>query len=325
MKPSFHRFLFKYLVALFLAGATLNSSASVAHLATYAYPTLSQTIPAPTAMLEWLKKHENPKSNLAFEHLRSGWITGKALFWSAFGFNVPNDPDGIENGQIILVWGPYSEEPAWMLKESGDFMAHTLRWTDFNGDGEPDLLVMSGEEEYYRTALWLWRGKPMPTDAINPPPLDRNNLKSVYESNNSYATMLDVNKDGVAEILDNGRKGEEETYSLCQYDSDGFRVSKKSRTGADAQYLKLAGRFARHNLMYSIFRGDSLDALNILDPIRLLRFDRQGKSYEASLPIDHLQWRIEFLQNISKLNKGRCLKQIQKALKHNQKLLKAAK
>lgn len=290
-------------------------------------PSAVQTppLPAPTAMLEWLKKHKNPKRNLTFEHRESGWIPGKQLLWSTIDFRGPNSPISVEVGRTLVVWSPNSTEPAWALKQVTDFGIHNVRWADFDGDGELDLLAMAGEEEYYQTELFLWRGKPMPTQPSSPLAFNPKAMVRVYKSENSYATMLDVDNDGVAEILDNGMRGDVASYSLCSQGEDVFNVPKKLEMEAKTQYLKLAGRFAKDNLMYDEESGYSISSLELLSPFRLLRFDRQGKPYEVSLPIDHLQWRTQFLQNISKLNEGRCLKHIQNALKHNQKLLKAVK
>lgn len=315
MKSSTFKLAFACVVTAFALHGTVA-------LAETSHTESELSIPSFDPVLKWLNAKQGKSGQRVYTHMLSEWLPGKQLLWSRFDYETPGTEGNWPNGSWLVLWSPQGGAPIWANEwksEMGNM--HTVKWMDFNGDGLLDLWVLSGEEDEYLTELFLSQKGALNSSQNQTPRFNQRALVKRYESNTSYSSLLDVDGDGLPEILDDGLKAKSEEDSLCVYGEKPLELGNGVFEAASTQYQGLAGRFAQDNPTYAMPAVYEALALKLFAPVRLLKVSKSGKLIAASLPVEHLKWREAVLTDTAAAASADCSAMAKRLLAHNKALL----
>jgi hypothetical protein len=156
--------------------------------------------------------------------------------------------------------------------EYGDFTAHTFSWIDFDGDGDLDLYTFSGYEDVFSSKLFLNRN---------------NEFKIVYSNTLTYCPLIDIDSDGLPEILSHDSNSEV-----------GLNVTKDDFIKAGQEYDRIVGDFNKNNFDYGLQNDNKLVSLGLTASVRILKIQNDSiKDISADYP-QHFCYRSKILSEI---------------------------
>lgn len=165
----------------------------------------------------------------------------------------------------------------WNL-EYGDNGSHTFNWIDFDNDGDKDLYTFAGEEEYFSSRLYL---------------NDGDSLKEIYNNTLCYCPLIDINNDGVPEILNTVNS---EVIEV-DYDSE-LNLTDNQHSEISNEYDAIVGEFDQYNFNYNMPKFYKLFSMDILSSVAILELaDGELKDISMDYP-EHYCFRIKLLKSI---------------------------
>jgi hypothetical protein len=180
-----------------------------------------------------------------------------------------------------------SNEVLWVHLRDGDYPIDTVRWTDFDGDGKDDLFFHAGFEDVSETFVYVNRVA-SGTFALS-------NFASRFQSTDAYALVLDLDGDGLPELVLPEERAPGDVYECIVEDSPDI----DARREVAAEYVRAAGRYDGFN---STFDRDNL---MMADKIRVVRL--YGDDYWATDQFPaHLHWRIAMLERLKTTATAEC-------------------
>lgn len=113
------------------------------------------------------------------------------------GFGPAKEGDKDLYGSCIIIYNKVKpDEVVGYFWVGGDFDINGYYFVDLNKDGKKDLLMTNGFEQVYETRVFI--------NNLENSKSIQNNFIHVYSHYNCYADILDFNKDGYPEIMDEG-------------------------------------------------------------------------------------------------------------------------
>lgn len=165
---------------------------------------------------------------------------------------------------------------------------HTLHWLDFDGDNDLDLYTYTGEEEYFLTQLHMNLKDQVGYDSITNTP--------IFTNNETYCALLDVNQDGIPEILDS--KNQIKYWNMVE----DFEFDSLTYQTLNKEYNRLVGQFDSCNFDYAMPEHYKVFNMILLSKACLLRL-KDGKLIDISTQESkHFCVRKELLDRIQKNN-----------------------
>ena len=160
---------------------------------------------------------------------------------------------------------------------------------DFNGDGKKDVFLQQGLEDWFSTVLFL---NDLPKGLIRS-----------FVSRDQYSVIVDMNQDGVPELLNydpafRRRFADADGEDHCGW---GEKPDEFHRDAAK-EYERVAKNYRALNFDYN-FDKPELPLLNSFDKITVKGFDVGNPKKlvdQTSRYGDHIQWRIQFLEKFGK-------------------------
>jgi hypothetical protein len=182
----------------------------------------------------------------------------------------------------------------WYNLIYGDFGPHTFSWVDFDGDGDKDLFHLIGFEDVFESRLYL--------NQINTNP--SHPFKMIYENNIAYCALVDFNKDGIPEIL-NQIKKEEEGYAdynpALNYEMDDEQKEKIVQ-----EYDRIIGDFDKCNFDYNMPNHYKEFSIVIHADVNILSVKNDTIVDASENYPDHFCFRADILKNVK--NAGELIK-----------------
>lgn len=199
----------------------------------------------------------------------------------------PNNYQG--SGVIIIDESAKYNKYVWSyIDYNSDYPPHTFSFIDFNNDGKKDLFVYAGFEDVFMSELFL-----------NQISLNCNNpFKLVYRNSNAYSTLIDINNDGIPEILNPIYKVESEYEEYI----NEYEYGNNTTDFINVEYDRVVGEFDKYNFDYNMpnyYKGISLKLLN---KVSILSIENDTiLDVSANYP-EHFNFRIEALKSFKNLS-----------------------
>ncbi len=188
----------------------------------------------------------------------------------------------VKSGFIIWENRNQAFKPLWFQLDSSDFPPHTFTYIDFNQDGKLDFLILSGREDYFNTRAYI-------NNSTNHFSLENFELK--YENRNCYSSLVDINNDGICEILDSGISGDEHK------ESKQFFYTEKQKTELENKYDSIT-KIHCNNFTYNLPEYFKIINSFISNKIIIFQFIN-GKFLDNTKNYKHyIEWRIHFLTEL---------------------------
>ena len=204
-----------------------------------------------------------------------------------------NKPGEFPYGRGLAIWNNKTEQVIWKYLHHGDFGPHTISWVDIDGDAHKDLIFLAGLEDVFSTYIYKWN---LMGDTYS-----EDNLVLVYQNNNDYSVLMDLNSDGLPEVLDSGYEGfyhQGDTSAMGENECFGLTVSDSLRDVIKSRYYSIVGNYHESNFDYGMPSSAPFINMFIFDPIKILGFESGVKSEVSHLYQDEFEWRIGILSEI---------------------------
>lgn len=164
----------------------------------------------------------------------------------------------------------------WNL-DYGDYPSHSYNWLDFDGDGDKDLYTLAGEEMYFNSRLFLNMG---------------DSLKEIFSNDFSYCPLIDIDNDGIPEILNTRNEG------VVEVDYEEVGITSIENRKISNEYDLIVGSFDEYNYKYNMPKWYKLFSLNILSSVNILKV-KNGKMIDVSKGYEsHFCFRLNLLQSL---------------------------
>ncbi|WP_242920930.1 FG-GAP repeat domain-containing protein [Pontibacter liquoris] len=180
----------------------------------------------------------------------------------------------IENGDF---------NPLWQEKDSSDFPPHTFSFVDFNNDGRKDLTVLFGQEDVYGTDVYLNQSAKT---------YSKDNFKLAYQNWNDYLVIVDIDGDGVPELLDSGYEGTEHV------EGPEFFLTDEVRERIHQKYDEIAHVKGANNFHFNMPNHFKVFNSFLLDSIKVVGFENGEFVDKTCRYQDYLDWRIAILKQM---------------------------
>jgi hypothetical protein len=183
----------------------------------------------------------------------------------------------------------------WYYLCDGDFPIHEPDWIDFNQDGRKDLFFFIGFEDVFQTHIFI--------SNINGNSYSPDNFISLYENKNDYSLVVDLDADGIPEILDSGYQ-EEDHYGKnpCHFSEPAY--APDFRQSLKDEFTKICLKSKVGFFQYG--SEDLYSDLFIFDPIIIYRFTKNRLTDVTGKYAKHLKWRIKILRKYYKNTDQNC-------------------
>jgi hypothetical protein len=197
-----------------------------------------------------------------------------------------------------------SQTVLWIYLHHGDFPPHEIRWADFDGDRAPDLFFHAGFEDVATTQVYVNR---VASNAFGV-----SQFALAYENREVYAIVLDLDADGVAELLVPERYPDEDDPCASE-----LRALAGARADVRDEYRRLAGSFDAFNFKFGA--PGAYDGLAMFEKVRI---EGVGRSLATKPVADHVRWRLGVLRDArSRVSPG-CRDRVDHAITYLQTLLR---
>jgi hypothetical protein len=180
----------------------------------------------------------------------------------------------IENGDF---------NPIWQEKDSSDFPPHTFSFVDFNNDGRKDLTVLFGQEDVYGTEVYLNQSAKT---------FSKDNFKRAYQNWNDYLVIVDIDGDGVPELLDSGYKGTEHV------EGPEYFLTDEVRKRVHQKYDEIAQVKGANNFHFNMPNHFKVFNSFLLDSIKIIGFEKGSFADKTCRYQDYIDWRIAILKEM---------------------------
>lgn len=202
----------------------------------------------------------------------------------------------IENagrGAIIINPNAKFNKIIWyQLDELSDFPPHTFQFIDLNQDNEKDLLVYGGMEDVFNTYVYINQIK---KDVREP-------FKLVLYNSSNYLSVIDPDKDQIAEII--------LPLNKSYYYDDGteliipkpYKTTDETLNLANKEYDRLVGNFDQYNFNYNMPEHYKLFALDITKEVQIISFKKDTITDVSGMFPDHFRFRDQILNTLKEVN-----------------------
>ena len=180
----------------------------------------------------------------------------------------------------------------WYNLIYGDFGPHTFSWVDFDGDGDKDLFHLIGFEDVFESRLYL---NQINSNSSHP-------FKMVYDNKIAYCAIIDLNKDGLPESLNQLNKPE---YADLNPDFS-YELEEKERKKIADEYDRIVGNFDKCNFDYNMPNSYKMFSIDILVDVNILSVKNDTIIDVSENYPDHFCFRADILKNIK--NAGELIK-----------------
>lgn len=182
----------------------------------------------------------------------------------------------------------------WYNLIYGDFGPHTFSWIDFDGDGDKDLFHLIGHEDVFESRLYL--------NQINSNP--SHPFKMVYDNKIAYCALVDLNKDGVPEILNQLKKPDPE---YAENNSElSYQLDEQGRGKVAEEYDRIVGKFDKYNFDYNMQNSYKVFSISIHADVNVLSVSNDAIIDVSDKYREHFCFRADILKNIK--NAGELIK-----------------
>lgn len=175
--------------------------------------------------------------------------------------------------------------PIWQLKDSSDFPPHTFSFVDYNNDGRKDLTLLFGQEDVYGTDVYLNEASKT---------FSKDNFKLVHQNWNDYSVIVDLDGDGLPELLDSGNEQTE------QVETPKFFLSDEVRKEVERKYDKIAQVKGANNFHFSMPNHFRVFNSFLMDSIKVMGFENGHFTDKTCRYNEYLDWRISLLKQMDK-------------------------
>jgi hypothetical protein len=206
-------------------------------------------------------------------------------------------------GQGFAVVSP-AKTVLWIHLHHGDFPPHEIRWADFDGDRAPDLFFHAGFEDVATTQVYLNR--------VASSSFGVSQFALAYENREVYAIVLDLDADGVAELLVPEPYPDED--DPCRSE---LRALAEARRDVMDEYRRLAGSFDAFNFKFG--EPGAYDGLALFEKVRI---EGVGRSLATKPVADHVRWRLGVLREARSQVSVGCQGGVADAVEHLEALLR---
>jgi hypothetical protein len=201
----------------------------------------------------------------------------------------PKEPWPYGSGIIIVDESNSDNEVIWYNLIYGDFGAHTLSWIDFDNDGDKDLYHLVGFEDVFKSRLFL--------NQINT--RDRVPFKMIYNNNIAYCVLVDFNKDGFPEILNQVKKIDLEDYDWNP--AFKFKLEEDEKQKIAKEYDRIVGNFDQFNFDYNMPNHYKEFSISISSDVNILSVINDTVVDVSGNYPDHFCFRGNIIMNISEV------------------------
>ncbi len=183
------------------------------------------------------------------------------------------------NGLVISKKTNGKETLIWKYFVDGDFPPHTLNWININADKQKDLFLLIGMEDVFVTKIFINNIKE--GQGIN------KNFTKVYENNECYATLIDIENNNTPELI------------VANHDFTSFQIPDSLRTEIDNEYDRIVGAFNNVNSGYNMPNDyKKQHNLFLTEKYQILRFKNDTFIDATKEYVKHLNWRREILEKV---------------------------
>ncbi|GHA78567.1 FG-GAP repeat domain-containing protein [Pontibacter akesuensis] len=175
--------------------------------------------------------------------------------------------------------------PIWQLKDSSDFPPHTYSFVDYNSDGKKDVTILSGQEDVFSTDVYL--NKSTTTYSTD-------NFESVHRNWNNYSVIVDLDGDGVPELLDSGNEQVEPE------ERPEFFLSDDVKSEIDRKYVEIAQVKGANNFHFNMPQRFRVSNSFLMDSIKVMGCEDEKFIDKTCNYQDYLDWRIGILEQLEK-------------------------
>ena len=190
-------------------------------------------------------------------------------------------------GFLIVNESKLGHEVLWHNLIYGDFGPHTFSWIDFDNDGDKDLYYLIGFEDVFESRLFL--------NQINT--INKLAFKEVYNNDIAYCAIVDFNKDGVPEILNQIQNIDSEDYVLAE--AWEYELEEKERIEISKEYDRIIGRFDQCNFDYNMPKNYKDFSISISSDVNILAIVNDTVADVSHNYPEHFCFRKSILQNIN--------------------------
>lgn len=197
-------------------------------------------------------------------------------------------------GYLIVNESNTQDKVIWYNLIYGDFGPHTFSWIDFDGDGDKDLYHLIGYEDVFDSRLYL--------NQININPSQP--FKLIYDNKIAYCTLVDLDKDGIPEILNQIKKVEE---GYADYNPAlNYKLENKEREKIVEEYDRIIGDFDKCNFDYNMPNAYKEFSISIHADVNILSVKNDTIVDVSENHPKHFCFRADILKNIK--NTGELVK-----------------
>ncbi|MFD2515434.1 FG-GAP repeat domain-containing protein [Pontibacter locisalis] len=190
-----------------------------------------------------------------------------------------------------VIWTKENEtfNPIWQDKDSSDFPPHTFSFVDFDRDGRKDLTLYFGQEEVYGTEVYLNQSSK---------DYRKENFKLAYQNWNDYSVIVDIDGDGVPELLDSGYEGTEHV------EGPEFFLTDDVREQVHQKYDQIARVEGANNFTFNMPNYFKVFNSFVMDSIKVFAYDNGRFTDKTCMYTDYLDWRIGILKQMGTDNRN---------------------
>lgn len=222
----------------------------------------------------------------AIESIDSIALPPYKIIHFSFKESAQNDPWPYGSGYLIADDSSPENKVIWFNLIYGDYGPHTFSWIDFDGDGDKDLYHLSGFEDVFASHLFL---NQINTDTDTA-------FTAVYTNELAYCALVDMDKDGIPEILNQVQILDPEApLTSTEW---AYELETAQNRAIAAEYDRIVGTFDESNFNYNMPDHYKKFAIGISAEVNILtvmngRMTDVSKNYP-----DHFCFRNDLLGHI---------------------------
>ncbi len=190
-------------------------------------------------------------------------------------------------GYLVVDESNPTNNVIWYNLIYGDFGPHSFSWIDFDNDGDKDLYHFIGFEDVFGSRLFL--------NQIN-----KNTsvpFKMIYSNNIAYCAIVDINMDGIPEILNQITKIDE---GYADYNpAVRYELEDSDREKIVMEYNKIIGDYDNCNAKYGMPNHYKVFSFSINADINILTVKNDTIVDVSSQYPEHFCFRREILRDIN--------------------------